>query len=64
MEMAGELIYPNYNSCLFIQFVAYFEFYVPRVIIFTDPEGYASLPPINPAYRTWTREDERIADQF
>ena len=32
--------------------------------LFIDPEGYASLPPINPAYRTWTEEDKRIADQF
>ncbi len=32
--------------------------------LFIDPEGYASLPPINPAYGTWTEEDTRIADQF
>ena len=32
--------------------------------LFIDPDGYASLPPINPAYRTWTEEDKRIADQF
>ncbi len=33
VEMGGELMYPKYNSCLFIQFVTYFEFYVPRVIM-------------------------------
>ena len=41
--MAGELIYPNYNSCLFIQFVAYFEFYVPRVIM-PHPFAYSYCP--------------------
>jgi hypothetical protein len=41
--MAGELIYPNYNLCLFIQFVAYFEFYVPRVIM-PHPFAYSYCP--------------------
>ena len=41
--MAEELIYPNYNSCSFIQFVAYFEFYVPRVIM-PHPFAYSYCP--------------------